>query len=106
MVQSAKDGEGFIGRGTTRAEDAQGTTTQSHIPPSLLVHEEEKKKSTARRSRNLLSFASIPPRSLSLSPRLPKEEADLQVFTSVGGVPLEQKMLKEHLPRVIHHHVY
>jgi len=28
------------GRGTTRAEDAQGTPTQSHISPSLLVYEE------------------------------------------------------------------
>ena len=30
------------GRGTTRAEDAQGTPTQSHISPSILVYEEEK----------------------------------------------------------------
>jgi len=28
------------GRGTTRAEDAQGTPTQSHISPSILVYEE------------------------------------------------------------------
>jgi len=28
------------GRGTTRAEDAQGTPTQSHISPSVLVYEE------------------------------------------------------------------
>ena len=26
--------------------------------------------------------------------------------TSLGGVPREQKMLKGHLPRVIHHQVY
>jgi len=26
-------------RGTTRAEDAQGTPTQSHISPSILVYE-------------------------------------------------------------------
>ena len=26
--------------GTTRAEDAQGTPTQSHISPSILVYEE------------------------------------------------------------------
>jgi len=30
----------MIGRGTTRAEDAQGTPTQSHISPSILVYEE------------------------------------------------------------------
>jgi len=31
---------GFSGRGTTRAEDAQGTPSQSHISPSILVYEE------------------------------------------------------------------
>jgi len=30
------------GRGTTRAEDAQGTPTQSHISPSILVYEENR----------------------------------------------------------------
>jgi len=30
------------GRGTTRAEDAQGTPTQSHISPSILVYEEKR----------------------------------------------------------------
>ena len=29
------------GRGTTRAEDAQGTPTQSHIPRSILVYDDE-----------------------------------------------------------------
>ena len=29
------------GRGTTRAEDAQGTPTQSHTSPSILVYEDE-----------------------------------------------------------------
>jgi len=32
------------GRGTTSAEDGQGTPTQSHISPSILVYEENKKK--------------------------------------------------------------
>ena len=27
------------GRGTTRADDAQGTPTQSHMSPSILVYE-------------------------------------------------------------------
>jgi len=31
----------FSGRGTARAEDAQGTPTQSHISPSILVYEDE-----------------------------------------------------------------
>ena len=37
------NGLGMIdsGRGTTRAEDAQGTPTQSHISPSIRVYEEE-----------------------------------------------------------------
>ena len=30
----------ICGRGTTRAEDAQGTPTQSHISPSILVNED------------------------------------------------------------------
>jgi hypothetical protein len=29
------------GRGTTRAEDAQGTPIQSHISPSILVYEDK-----------------------------------------------------------------
>ena len=29
-----------MGMGTTRAEDAQGTPTQSHISPSILVYED------------------------------------------------------------------
>jgi len=29
----------LVGRGTARAEDAQGTPTQSHISPSILVYE-------------------------------------------------------------------
>jgi len=32
------------GRGTTRAEDAQGTPTQSHISPSILVYEDESRR--------------------------------------------------------------
>jgi len=31
-----------VGRGTKRAEDAQGTPTQSHISPSILVYEDKK----------------------------------------------------------------
>ena len=30
----------FSGRGAARAEDAQGTPTQSHISPSILVYED------------------------------------------------------------------
>ena len=43
--QSRPDsGPGFqdlSGRGTTRAEDAQGTPTRSHISPSILVYEDK-----------------------------------------------------------------
>jgi len=35
------NGFSFIWEGTTRAEDAQGTPTQSHISPSILVYEDE-----------------------------------------------------------------
>ena len=30
-----------VWEGTTRVEDAQGTPTQSHIPPSILVYEDK-----------------------------------------------------------------
>ena len=32
---------GFSGSGAARAEDAQGTPTQSHISPSILVYEDK-----------------------------------------------------------------
>ena len=32
--------EDLSGRGTTRAENAQGTPTQSHISPDILVYED------------------------------------------------------------------
>ena len=33
--------QGFSGRGTARAEDAQAAPTQSHISPSILVYEDK-----------------------------------------------------------------
>ena len=33
---------GLVGRGATRAEDAQGTPTQSHISPSILVYKDKR----------------------------------------------------------------
>ena len=39
------------GRGTTRADDAQGAPTQSHISPSILVYEEEQMKIKSMRRR-------------------------------------------------------
>ena len=36
------------GRGTTRAEDAHGTPTQSHISPSILVYEETQDRTVQR----------------------------------------------------------
>ena len=32
---------GLVGRGTTRAEDAQGIPTQSHESPSILAYEDD-----------------------------------------------------------------
>jgi len=37
LVASTDD---LSGRGTVRAEDAQGTPTQSHTSPSILVYED------------------------------------------------------------------
>ena len=34
---------GWLDGGTTRAEDAQGTPTQSHLSPSILVYEDQQK---------------------------------------------------------------
>ena len=36
------------GRGTARAEDAQGTPTQSHISPSILVYEEKRREQASQ----------------------------------------------------------
>jgi len=33
-------GDRLRGKGTTRAEDAQGTPTQSHMSPSILVYDD------------------------------------------------------------------
>ena len=35
---------GLVGGGAARAEDAQGTPTQSHISPSILVYEDNPEK--------------------------------------------------------------
>jgi len=41
------------GRGTARAEDAQGTPTQSHISPSILVYEDKGDEGHARSGPSL-----------------------------------------------------
>ena len=56
----------FSGRGTTRAKDAQGTPTQSHISPSILVYEHHVGVRTARAwrpcsSRSTAPAATLPP---------------------------------------------
>jgi len=38
----AKYDRAMTGRGTARSEDAQGTPTQSHISPNVLVYEDER----------------------------------------------------------------
>jgi len=39
--------EPWCGRGAARAEDAQGTSTQSHISPSILVYEDKSQPTTS-----------------------------------------------------------
>ena len=51
------------GRGTTKAEDSQGTPTQSHISPSILVYEDKSSsaapgKASLGEALNLLFFFS------------------------------------------------
>jgi len=41
QVSLQVQGIGFTGRGTTRAEDAKETPTQSHISPNILVYEDD-----------------------------------------------------------------
>jgi len=41
MVDSRLVGSTDFGRGTARAEDAQGTPAQSDVSPSILVYEEK-----------------------------------------------------------------
>ena len=41
-------------RGSARAEDAQGTTTQSHISPSILVYEDKPYKQDAPRGQGAI----------------------------------------------------
>jgi len=48
-----------VGRGTTRADDAQGTPTQSHTSPSILVYE-EKKRSPRFPLRSSATARSVP----------------------------------------------
>ena len=47
------------GRGTTRAEDAQGIPTQSHVSPSILVYEERTPKwlKRAHHARDTLDWS-------------------------------------------------
>ena len=42
MVQVVAAKDASCGRGTARAEDARGTPTQMHIPPSILVYEDKR----------------------------------------------------------------
>ena len=41
MIDPGLVGSTDTGRGTTRAEDAPGTSTQSHISPIILVYEDK-----------------------------------------------------------------
>jgi len=49
------------GRGAARAEDAQGTPTQSHISPSILVYEENNQISNCFETTARASWRSAPP---------------------------------------------
>ena len=40
LPRRSKETVYIAGRGTARAEDAQGTPTQSHVSPSILVYED------------------------------------------------------------------
>jgi len=55
------------GRGAARAKDAQGTPTQSHISPSILVYEDEPRKIMQVQS----SAGSAPGERAAERPRLP-----------------------------------
>ena len=62
MIDSGLDGstEFLSGRGAARAEDAQGTPTQSHISPSLLVYEDTIEQGADNLFGDLLDFIAGP----------------------------------------------
>jgi len=70
---------GYSGRGAARAEDAQGTPTQSHTSPSILVYEDQHFISRVQRFDLLGSggFASVQ-EYLSMGPgcRIPASRSD------------------------------
>ena len=72
---------GPLGRGTTRAEDAQGTPTQSHISPSILVIMHNKRESAAHRFRAFYVKAVR-----LLQPDLPRGSA---FQTGIGTIPVD-----------------
>jgi len=71
---------GFSGRGTTRAEDAQGTPTQSHISPSTLASDDK-----TGSSRRLL----LPRRNLSRA-----NMAQVRQSRTDSGLGVQVKVLK------------
>jgi len=52
-----------LGRGTTRANDAQGTPTQSHISPRILVYEDYRQRREASLPTSVLDqlTTGVPP---------------------------------------------
>jgi len=92
------------GRGAVRAEDAQGTPTQSHISPSILVYEE--KTSAANAGDVAYGMGCGPALGLlhetrSLSCHLPPEVNYLPCFEN-DGLPCMVKF--QTLPCRVNHH--
>jgi len=69
--------------GTTRAEDAQGTPTQSHISPILLVYEDNPREAGLDPSRfNLSTPGALPdPTTRNLQPCTPNPNPAPQTLT-------------------------
>ena len=53
VIDSGLVGSTDSGRGTARAEDAQGTPTQSHISPSILLYEDNQQSLSLQGHRRI-----------------------------------------------------
>jgi len=76
------------GRGTARAEDAQGTPTQSHISPSILVNEEKSREANLCPTRLGGRRTTSAPSSLLLSSLELRDKKSMSITYGPASEPL------------------
>ena len=73
-------------RGAAREEDAQGTPTQSHVSPSILVYEEKIRLRAGIYAHNITSQVPVQPYSpAALSASIPTGREAVHLFQRVQG---------------------